>query len=93
VRRAAARRSKRAKQRKAAPRARIARETEARAGVEPPRPRSVFGDNLALSRVSGRDADSESPPPQLIALALLTLVLASASFLALTARLSREWRV
>jgi hypothetical protein len=93
TRRAASRRSKRVRQRKAARRARIARETEARASVEPPRPRSVFGDDLALSRATGRNADTDSPPGQLIAFALLTLVLASASFLVLTARLSREWRV
>jgi len=102
VRGAASRRRKRAKQRKAARRARvarharrarIARQAEARASVEPPRARSVFDDDLALSRVSGRDTDHESPPLQLIAFALLALVLASASFLALTLRLSREWRV
>lgn len=93
VRGATSRRSKRAKQRKAARRARIAREAEHRASARPPAPGSVFGESLALSRVSGRAADADSPPAQLIAFALLTLVLASASFLVLTARLSREWRV
>jgi hypothetical protein len=51
-------------------------------------PASVFGVNLPLVGRGG-DTDAESPPVELIGWALLTLVLAAAALLALTARLSR----
>lgn len=54
-------------------------------------PGSVFGVNLALAARVGTDtgADAESPPVELIAWALLTLVLAAAALLTLTARLAQ----
>jgi hypothetical protein len=54
-------------------------------------PASVFGVNLAFSARVGGDSgtDAGSPPVELIAWALLTLVLAAAGLLALTARLAR----
>jgi hypothetical protein len=54
-------------------------------------PPSVFGVNLAFSAQVGRDTgtDAESPPVELIAWALLTLVLAAAGLLTLTARLAQ----
>jgi len=53
------------------------------------RPASVFRASLASVGWTGRDTDSESPPVELIALALLTLVVASAALLRLTMRLSQ----
>ena len=76
----------------AARKSRTSHQAKQRAQITRPDPDSVFGDGLPLSRLTGRDVDSESPPAQLIALALLALVVAGASFLTLTARLSREWR-
>lgn len=87
-----ARRAERGK-RKAARKARTAHEANRRASVTPPRPSPVFRVGLPVSRLAGGDADTDSPPGQLIVFALLTLVLAGASLLTLTARLSREWRV
>jgi hypothetical protein len=54
-------------------------------------PASVFGVNLAFSARVGGDSgtDAGSPPVELIAWALLTLVLAAAGLLALTARLAQ----
>jgi hypothetical protein len=54
-------------------------------------PASVFGMNLAFAARVGTDtgADAESPPVELIAWALLTLVLAAAALLTLTARLAQ----
>jgi DNA polymerase-3 subunit gamma/tau len=54
-------------------------------------PASVFGVNLAFAARVGGDtgAAAESPPVELIAWALLTLVLAAAGLLMLTARLAQ----
>jgi hypothetical protein len=68
---------------------RQARQRHRRANAGRPSPTSVFGLNVALVGAAGRDTRAESPPIELIAWALLTLVLASAAFLALTARLSQ----
>jgi len=87
------RKSTRGQKKKAARRSRTAGQAEQRARVTPPRRTWVFGESLPLSRLAGRGIDTESPPAQLLAFALLALVLAGASFLTLTARLSREWRV
>jgi hypothetical protein len=54
-----------------------------------PSPTTVFGVNVALVGAAGSDTRAESPPVELIALALLTLVLAAAASLTLTARVSR----
>jgi hypothetical protein len=45
--------------------------------------------NVALVGAAGRDTQAESPPVELIAWALLTLVLAAAAFLTLTARVAQ----
>jgi hypothetical protein len=68
---------------------RDARQRDRRSTAERPNPTSVFGVNVALVGAAGRDTGAESPPVELIAWALLTLILASAAFLALTARLSQ----
>jgi len=54
-------------------------------------PASVFGVSVPIAGPLGRatGTDAESPPLKLIAWALLTLVLAAAALLTLTARLSR----
>ena len=52
-------------------------------------PARVFGLDLPLVGGGDIDTDAESPPVELIAWALLSLVLAAAALLALTARLSR----
>jgi hypothetical protein len=56
---------------------------------EHPSPASVFGVTPPLVDAVGRDTDAESPPVQLIAWALLALVLAAGALLVLTARLSQ----
>jgi hypothetical protein len=68
---------------------RKARQGHRRSTAARPSPTSVFGVNVALVGAAGRDTRAESPPVELIAWALLTLVLAAAAFLALTARVSR----
>jgi hypothetical protein len=68
---------------------RQARESHRRSTAGRPSPTSVFGVNVALVGAAGRDAPAESPPVALFAWALLTLVLASAALLVLTARISR----
>jgi hypothetical protein len=60
-----------------------------RSEVARPSPSSVFRASLPLSAFVGRDTDAERPPVELIAFALLTLVLAGAAFLTLTTRLTR----
>ena len=86
-------RGKRNAARQAPRKARTGHEAKQRASVTPPAPSSIFRESLPLSPFTGTDADTDSPPGQLIVFALLTLVLAGASLLTLTARLSREWRV
>jgi hypothetical protein len=53
-------------------------------------PASVFRANLARVGWVGEDIDAESPPVELIAFALLSLVVASAALLSLTMRLSQS---
>jgi hypothetical protein len=57
--------------------------------VAGPSAASVFRAELPLARLVGGDTDAERPPVELIALALLTLVLAGAALLTLTTRLTR----
>jgi hypothetical protein len=68
---------------------RKARQHHRRSTAGRPSPTSVFGLNVALVGAAGTDAQTESPPVELIALALLTLVFAAAASLVLTARVSR----
>jgi hypothetical protein len=68
---------------------REARQRHRRSTAGRPSPTSVFGVNLSLVDAVGRDTRAESPPVELIAWALLSLVLAAASLLVLTARVSR----
>jgi hypothetical protein len=68
---------------------RKARQRHRRSTAGRPSPTSVFGVNLSLVDAVGRDTRAESPPVELIAWALLSLVLAAASLLVLTARVSR----
>jgi hypothetical protein len=68
---------------------RKAAQRDRRSTVERASPASVFGVNRQLVGGAASDADVESPPVELIAWGLLTLVLAAAALLTLTARLSR----
>jgi hypothetical protein len=68
---------------------RKARQRHRRSTAGRPSPTSVFGVNVALVGAGGTDARTESPPVELIALALLALVFAAAASLVLTARVSR----
>jgi hypothetical protein len=68
---------------------RQARQRHRRSMAGRPSPTSVFGVNVALVGAAGTDGRTESPPVELIALALLALVLAAAASLVLTARVSR----
>ena len=68
---------------------RKARQRHRRSTAWRPSPTSVFGLNVALVRAAGGDTQTDSPPVELIAWALLSLVLAAASLLVLTARVSR----
>jgi hypothetical protein len=90
---ASARAATRGEKKKAARKSRAANRAEKQGSARPPDRTWVFGESLPLSQFAGSGTDTESTPAQLIALALLALVLAGASFLMLTARLSREWRV
>ena len=67
---------------------RNARQQDRHSSVARINPASVFRTNLAPVGWIGRDIDAESPPVELIAFGLLTLVLASAALLRLTMRLS-----
>ena len=68
---------------------RKARQRHRRSTAGRPSPASVFGMNVALVGAAGSDTRAESHSVELIALALLTLVLAAAALLVLTARISR----
>jgi hypothetical protein len=68
---------------------RNAGQQDQRSRVERTSPASVFRSNLRPVGWVGRYTDAESPPVELIALALLTLVVASAGLLRLTMRLSQ----
>ena len=65
------------------------RQRDRRSTVGRASPASVFGVNHALVPGVGGNTEAESPPVELIAWALLTLVLAAAALLTLTAQLSR----
>lgn len=68
---------------------RKAREQHQPSRLERPSPASVFGVNPPLAgRIAG-DIDSAPPPVELMAVALLTLVVAGAALLALMTQLSR----
>jgi hypothetical protein len=79
---------KRARQNKARDKRSAGREQPRSAGGRAS-PASVFGVNLPLAGAVGgsTDTDAVSPPVELIAWALLALVLAAAALLTLTARL------
>jgi len=68
---------------------RNARQRHRRSSVGRANPGSVFGLNLQLVAGAAGDTNAESPSVELVAWALLTLVLAAAGLLTLTARLSR----
>jgi hypothetical protein len=65
------------------------RQHDRRSTIARASPASVFGVNHALVRGVGGSTKAEPPPVELVAWALLTLVLAAAALLTLTARLSR----
>jgi hypothetical protein len=65
------------------------RQRDRRSTVGRASPASVFGVNHALVAGVGGNTEAESPPVELIAWALLTLVVAAAALLTLTAQLSR----
>jgi hypothetical protein len=68
---------------------RKARQGHRRSTARRQSPTSVFGVNVALLGAAGSDTRAESHSVELIALALLTLVLAAAALLVLTARISQ----
>ena len=90
--RADRRRSRRSGDRAAQSKARAertGRQDDRRPGVGHVSPASVFRASLASVGWAGTDTDTESSPVQLVAFALLTLVVASAALLRLTTRLSQ----
>jgi hypothetical protein len=72
---------------------RKARQGHRRSTAERADPASVFGVSVPFVGTAGTDTGSESPPVELIAWALLTLVLAAAALLTLAARVSRMQRL